>query len=102
MGDHVSFMQRGFRHDLVRGLMFNLAGGLLPQRSWFTGSHGTRVLTVASCDLVGIADYLAGSFLLQVGRLDGPHDRASHIDIVKLHEQFTLLRALPLRVDARG
>lgn len=100
MGDHVSFMQTSFRHDLVRGLMFNLVGGLLPQRSWFTGSHGTQVLTVASCDVVGIADFVAGSILIPVGRLHGPRDRASSIDVVKLHEQFTLLRALLLRLDA--
>jgi len=102
MGDHASFMRTSFRHDLVRGLMFNLVGGLLPQRSWFTGSRGTKVLSVASCDVVGIADLVAGSVLLPVGRLHGPRDRASHIDVVKLHEQFALLRELLFRLDGGG
>jgi len=99
-GDHASFRRTSFWHDFVRGLGFNLAGGLLPQRSWFTKSRRSRVVTFAACDLVDWSDLVAGSLLLPVGRLHGARDRASRVDGVKLHEQLVLLRELLLTLDA--
>lgn len=99
-GDQAPFARTGFWHDFGRGLMFNLAGGLLPQRSWFTGSHGTRVLTFSSCDSIDWTDLVAGSFFLPVGRLHGPRDRASRVDPVRLHEDLRMLRRLVAVLDA--
>ena len=99
-GDHAPFARTGFWHDFGRGLMFNLAGGLLPQRSWFTGSHGTRVLTLSSCDPTDWTDLVAASFFLPVGRLHGPRDRAARLDPVRLHDDLRVLRRLVAVLDA--
>ena len=101
-GDHAPFARTSFWHDFGRGLLFNLAGGLLPQRSWFTGGHGTKVLTFASCDATDWGDFVAGTVFLPVGRLHGPRDRASRIDAAQLADQLHLLRRLVAELDAEG
>jgi hypothetical protein len=99
-GDHVPFESTGFGHDLLRGLQFNLVGGFLPQRSWFTGSHGTRVLTFTACDIVDWTEIVGSVLMLPTGRMHGPRDRAAHVDLVKLEQQVELLEALVWRLDA--
>jgi hypothetical protein len=92
--DFAPFQRTSFLHDFGRGLLFNLPGGLLPQRSWFTGSHEAPVLFFSACDLVGAADLLGGLLLLPLGRIHGPRDRLSEIDPTRLWEQY----AIALRV----
>jgi len=101
-GDHVPFSRTSFGHDLGRGLMFNLVGGLLPQRSWFTRGGSTKVLTFASCDILDWSDYVAGIVLLPTGRLHGPRDRTSRVDLRKLVEQVELLEAVVMHLDSQG
>jgi len=101
-GDHAAFAATSFWRDLGRGLIFNLPGGVLPQRSWFTGSHGTRVLTFSSCDSIDWTDLVASTVFLPVGRLHGPRDHAGQVDLERLHEQLRVLRRLALALDAEG
>jgi hypothetical protein len=99
-GDQAAFEQTGFWHDFRLGLLFNLVGGLLPQRSWFAAKRGTDVLTLAACDLIDGSDLVAGTLLLPVGNLHDPRDRAERVDPLALYEQFALLRALLRELDA--
>ena len=99
-GDHVVFGRTSFWHDFGRGLLFNLAGGFLPQRSWFTGSHGTRVVAFVSCDALDWSDFVSSNLYLPLGRLHGPRDRASRIDPTRLHDQYRLLLELVKALDA--
>ena len=102
--DFVPFQATSFWRDFGRGLQFNLVGGLLPQRSWFTGSHEAPVLNLSACELVGIPDYLAALVLLPFGRVHGPRDRALQVDVRRLYEIFAIVRAFveTLRSDAGG
>ena len=101
-GDHVPFSKTDFWHDFGRGLMFNMPGGLLPQRSWFTRGGSTRVLTFASCDILDWSDYLGGFLILPTGRLHGPRDRTSRVDLEKLADLVELIEGLALELDAQG
>ena len=82
--------QNSFRRDLFRGISFNLVGGLLPQRSWFTAPHSARVLSFGACDPIGFGDYVAATILLPLGRLHGPRDRASQVDLERLFQQYAI------------
>lgn len=88
--DFAPFQRTSFGLDFVRGLKFNAIGGLLPQRSWFTGSHSAPVLFFCGCELLGASDYVAALATLPVGRIHGPRDRASGVDPRRLYEQYAI------------
>lgn len=93
-GDFAPFRHSSFARDLRFGLLFNLAGGLLPQRSWFSRGGETRVINFSACGLLGPWDYVASSTLLPVGLLHGPRDRASKVDPARLYEQYAIIRKM--------
>jgi len=98
-GDHTPFAKTGLFRDLLRGLMMNLVGGLLPQRSWFTGRHSAPVLVFAADPLLDAGDYLGGLVLLPMGQIHGPRDTASHVDPARLHDLFRVLEELLRKTD---
>ncbi len=99
--DYAPFARNGFWRDFGRGLQFNLIGGLLPQRSWFTGSHSAPVVFFSSCNVLDWGDWLGGLVLLPLGRLHGPRDRLARIDAVRLWEQYAIALELIRDLEAR-
>ncbi|MBL8921269.1 MAG: M28 family peptidase [Myxococcaceae bacterium] len=93
-GDHEPFMETSFFHDFGRSLMFNAIGGLLPQRSWFTGFHKAKVVSFWSCHLLDAGDGVAALVALPVGALHGPRDNASVVDPQRLFEAYTIVEGL--------
>ncbi len=91
--------QSSFGQDLLRGISFNLVGGLLPQRSWFTASHSARVLNFSACDPLGFGDYVGATILLPLGRLHGPRDHAGQVDLERLYQQYAIVRELLAEVE---
>ena len=98
--DHAPFSRTGFWHDFGRGIMFNLPGGFLPQRSWFTSGKETRVVMLSDCSLVGWREYLAGLVFLPIGIIHGPRDSLSKVDGAALAQAFNVVRVFVERVDA--
>jgi len=98
-GDHTPFAKTGLFRDLLRGLGMNLVGGLLPQRSWFTGRHSAPVLVFAADPLVDAGDYLSGLLLLPIGQIHGPRDAARHVDPAGLLDLFRLIEDLLRNTD---
>lgn len=96
--DFEPFQHSSFGADFLRGLRFNLIGGLLPQRSWFTGSHSAPVLFFSGCELLGARDYAAGLLGLPFGTLHGAGDRADAVDARRLYEQFAIARDVMIEV----
>lgn len=99
--DFEPFRRNGFWWDLARGLQFNLLAGLLPQRSWFTGSHRAPVVSFSACSPLDWGDRLASIVLLPTGRLHGPRDRGAAVDPVRLREQYVVVRELLSLLDER-
>jgi hypothetical protein len=99
--DYAPFARNSFWRDLLRGVQINLAGGLLPQRSWFTRSHEAPVINFTACDVIDRWDYVAGIVLLPVGRLHGPRDRSANISVTRLYEQFAIAWELLKTLDER-
>ncbi len=97
--DVAPFRRSSFLHELRWGLAFNLVGGLLPQRSWFTRSHRAPTLNFSACRLIDWSDRLGGG-LLPMGRLHGPRDRRSRVDPLRLFEQYAIVEALIDRLEA--
>ena len=95
--DYVPFERTSFVRDFGRGLLFNVVGGLLPQRSWFTGAHGTATIDFSACDLLDAGDYFSG--LLPIGRLHGPRDRISKVDPVRLWQQYAIAWEMLRTID---
>ena len=93
-GDHSAFDHTSFFHDFGRGLLFNVTGGVLPQRSWFTGFHHAPVVAFFSCHLLDAGDWISGVVALPVGQLHGPRDNASALDPERLGEAFLIVRGL--------
>lgn len=91
-----------FGRDLLRGITFNMVGGLLPQRSWFTTSHTARTLNFSACRPVDLGDYVGGTVLLPLGRLHGPRDRASQVDLERLYQQYAILREVVAELEAEA
>jgi hypothetical protein len=100
--DFAPFESTSFPTDLSRGILFNLVGGLLPQRSWFTGSSAARVVNFSACDLIDSSDLIGATVMLPIGRLHGFRDRASRIDPRRLYEQYAIVRALIERLEAEA
>ena len=98
-GDHSAFASTSFIEDLGRGLLFNLAGGLLPQRSWFTTRKRAKVVAFFSCGLIDAGDVISGLLALPVGQLHGPRDNASVIDVARLTEASLLIERLARLLD---
>lgn len=92
--DVLPFQRNHFWLDFGRGLAFNLPGGLLPQRSWFTGAHDAPTLNLSACEILDLGDYVAGTILLPVGRIHGPRDRAARVDVAKLADLLVVLEGL--------
>jgi hypothetical protein len=92
--DFAVFESHGFWVDLGRGLTFNLVAGLLPQRSWFGRDFAVPVANFSACKLIDWSDYAAGLVMLPVGRIHGPRDRASRVDLRRLDAHYRLLRDL--------
>lgn len=93
-GDHQPFQETSFFHDFGRSLMFNAVGGLLPQRSWFTGFHAAKVVAFFSCHLLDVGDGISALVPLPVGALHGPRDNASAVDPQRLFEAFAIVEGL--------
>lgn len=92
-GDHTAF-NTSFFHDFGRGLLFNLPGGLLPQRSWFTGFHHAPVVAFSSCRLIDAGDWVSSFVALPFGQLHGPRDNAEVVDPARLGEAFLIVHQL--------
>ena len=92
--DFEPFAHASFGSDLLRGLRFNLVGGLLPQRSWFTGEHRAPVLVFSGCDLQPLSDVILGQLLLPFGALHGALDRPGRVDARRLYEQLAIAASL--------
>jgi hypothetical protein len=88
--DFEPFQSTSFGQDFLRGLKFNLVGGLLPQRSWFTGPHEAPVLFFSACELLDAGDILSGLVLLPLGRLHGPRDHVTAVDTARLYQQYAI------------
>lgn len=97
-GDHEAFLATSFGHDLGRGLLFNLVGGLLPQRSWFTRFHAAKVIAFFSCHLLDAGDGIASLTALPVGALHGPRDNASVLDPLRLLDAYRIVEGLTRRL----
>ena len=97
--DHAPFSHTDAWYDLGRGLLFNLPGGLLPQRSWFTSAKGTRVVVLGGCELTDWSDYAGGFFFLPVGTIHGPRDDIDKVDAGALSRDYELIRFFLERMD---
>ena len=100
LSDFAPFKSQSWWLDMLRGVGFNLTGGFLPQRSWFTSSHKAQVLNFSCSTAVGFTDDLAGTFLLPIGSIHGPRDTAAGIDPVSLYEQYAVIKELLNRIDS--
>jgi hypothetical protein len=100
--DVLAFRNSGFWVDFGRGLLFNMPGGLLPQRSWFTTAHRAPTLNLSACHPVDAGDFLAGAVLLPTGRLHGPRDDTSRVDLARLHSLLRVLLALVDELEPPG
>jgi hypothetical protein len=89
--DYAPFQKTSFWRDASLGLKYNLVGGVLPQRSWFTGRHSAPVINFSGCDVVDAWDYVAGAVFLPVGSLHGPRDNAGRISLERLLQQYTII-----------
>ncbi len=92
--DYAPFRRSGPLEDIGRGLMFNLAGGLLPQRSWFLTRHEAPVIALGGCTLLGTSDAVASLALLPIGRIHGFRDHAGQVDPRRRYETWALVLAL--------
>jgi hypothetical protein len=92
--DFAVFRAHGFWRDFGRGLLFSLPAGLLPQRSWFTRRFAVPVANFSACELIDWSDWVGASALLPLGRLHGPRDRASRVDLRRLDAHYRMLREL--------
>jgi hypothetical protein len=92
--DFAPFERTSFGTDLRRGIEFNLVGGLLPQRSWFTRARTASVVNFSSCEVTDGWDVVAGTILLPVGQIHGPRDRRSRVSVERLYEQFAIILQL--------
>lgn len=92
--DFEPFRFTSFGADFFRGVRFNLIGGFLPQRSWFTGRLAAPTLFFCGCDLLTGRDYAASLLGLPFGNLHGAGDRADAVDSRRLYEQFAIARGL--------
>ncbi len=99
--DFAPFERTSFGTDLRRGIEFNLVGGLLPQRSWFTRARAAPVVNFSSCEVTDGWDLVAGTILLPVGQIHGPRDRRSRVSVERLYEQFSIILGL-LEAKDRG
>ncbi len=97
-GDHEAFLATSFGHDLGRGLLFNVVGGLLPQRSWFTRFHAAKVIAFFSCHLLDAGDGVAALTALPVGALHGPRDNAGVLDPLRLLDAYRIVEGLTRRL----
>ena len=97
--DHAPFAHTSFWYDFGRGLLFNLPGGLLPQRSWFTSVKDARVVVMGSCELSDWSDYAAGFFFLPIGTIHGPRDGIEKVDAGALRRNYELVRFFLERMD---
>lgn len=100
--DHAVFAMGGPGVDVGRGILFNLPGGLLPQRSWFTTPHSAPTLFMSGCDLLDAGDLLASLTLLPTGHLHGPRDHRGQVDPERLWEASELLWRTVLAVEGVG
>jgi hypothetical protein len=100
LSDYVPFEKTSWWRDMLRGIAFNMPGGFLPQRSWFTGSMGVPVVNFSSLDAMDSGDIIGGLVFLPFGALHGPRDNANGIDAVRLYEQYAIARELLERIDA--
>lgn len=91
--DYAPFQATSFAHDFGRSLLFNLVGGLLPQRSWFTGYKSTRTLNLSGCSLLDAGDCVASLTVIPVGALHGPRDTAARVDGNRLSDAARLVEA---------
>ncbi len=98
--DFVPFQKTSWWRDMLLGVAFNLAGGFLPQRSWFTSYTCVPVIDFGSPDVLDIGDDIGGAVFLPFGALHGPRDTANGIDLVRLHEQYAIVREILARVEA--
>ncbi|PLX89424.1 MAG: hypothetical protein C0619_11135 [Desulfuromonas sp.] len=92
--DYLPFMETDFYTDVSYGLKFNHVGGLLPQRSWFTGEMSVPVINFSACGLMGGAADILSSFLLPIGKLHGFRDEINKIDITTLYNQYAVIEGL--------
>lgn len=97
--DHAAFAHTSFWYDFGRGILYNMPGGLLPQRSWFTSAKDTRVVVLGGCELADWSDYLAGTILLPVGSIHGPRDSEDDIDAGALEARAGMLKLFLKRAD---
>jgi hypothetical protein len=97
--DHESFRFGGPVHDIATGFAFNLVGGLLPQRSWFTSQTNAPVVTVCTCELEIGPGELGSMFALPTGSMHGPRDNLSAVDAQQLHHSYQALRAFLDRLE---
>jgi hypothetical protein len=96
--DYEPFQSHSAALDVLRGLKFNLIGGLLPQRSWFSGPHRAPVLFLSACNLLSGRDpgnRLSALVPIPLAALHGPRDRLAVVSAARLHDLYAIaLRAL--------
>jgi len=103
--DHAPFAKNGPLLDVGRGLLFNLPGGVLPQRSWFTprdDGHVRRlpVVVLSGCeDMQGALDWLGALLVVPTGHIHGPRDRTAEVDATRLWEMWSGLRTWASEVE---
>jgi len=97
--DYAPFERTGFFEDLGRGVLFNLAAGLLPQRSWFTPPRSAPTVNLSACELLDLGTCLANLTLIPAGRLHGAGDRADQVSPVRLEEMLRLLLAVAESIE---
>lgn len=102
VSDYLPFMETSFAADFSYGVKFNHIGGLLPQRSWFTGPLSVPVLNFSACGLMGGAADLLSSFLLPIGKLHGFRDEIEKIDLLSLYHQYAVLDKLLLELEQQS
>ncbi len=89
--DYAPFQQTSFWRDASLSLKYNLVGGLLPQRSWFTDRHSAPAINFSGCDVVDVWDYVGGALFVPVGSLHGPRDHAGRISLERLTQQYAII-----------
>jgi hypothetical protein len=92
--DYAPFQRNGFLNDFLLGLENNYVGGLFPQRSWFGSGFVASTINFSACGMSGSQG--AGNLIYPV---HGPSDNMSHVDLVRLYEQFLIIKELLAEED---
>lgn len=87
MSDAETFQENGFVDDLITGFKTNLLGGLLPQRSWFSGKAMIPYVEFSACGMTGTKQPwgIPASWDIHT-----PGDSIDKVNFSRLYEQYLI------------